>query len=322
MPEKKDRRSSFFAESVDAITQDDIGCKSKKKKRISDIIFDNLRYVILFICAVVLIVNVGNIAEALKGYAEQNETYDNIGDFMLKGDGVEIMFHSPDVPVTPDFDSCLNMSDDELSGYLDPEKVNTEYERVRIKLANLKSRYPDLYGWIHVLGTNINYPVVQSTDNEYYLTHSYTGANLGAGAIFVDFTCQSALLDNRNLVIYGHHMSNNSMFHQLDNFLQEAFFRGNGKVVIYTLDGMYTYKIFSIYETNMYDPYINTYFSSDDQFVEFANRLQGNSIHSVSPIDFTGSSKILTMSTCNNRYDEGRLAVHAVMVESYQNKVK
>ena len=320
MPEKKDRSNSPFARSVDMITQDEIGESGKKKKRISDILIDNARYLVLLLCAAVLIVNLGNIARALKGYAEQNEIYDHIGDFMLKGDGVEIMFESPSVPVTPDFDSCLNMTDDELSGYLDPEKVNTEYERVRIKLANLKSRYPDLYGWIHVLGTNINYPVVQTTDNEYYLSHSYTGANLGAGAIFVDYTCQSTLLDNRNLVIYGHHMSNNSMFHQLDNFLQESFFRGNGKVVVYTLDGMYTYKIFSIYETDMYNPYISTYFASDEKFIEFALKLQHSSIYETSRIDFSGSSKILTLSTCNNRYDEGRLAVHAVMIESYKNK--
>ena len=160
---------------------------------------------------------------------------------------------------------------------------------------------------------------MQTDDNDYYLNHSYTGSMLGAGAIFADFTCEPKLMHNRNLVVYGHHMSNSSMFHQLDNFLKESFFMNNGKIVVYTLDGMYTYQIFSIYETDKYYPYITTYFASDEKFIEFAETAEKSSIYRKEDVVFNAESKILTLSTCNNRFSDGRLAVHAVMVEKYTN---
>lgn len=318
MSENKERKTEF-AESLSSLTADDICPQKTKKRRGTDLIFDNLRYILIAVCGIILIISGISVASSLKGYADQNKTYDSIGDFVMKADGVEMMFSGPDMPLTPDYKTSQQLTAEDLSDYLNPATVNKEYARVRIKLADLKSQYPDLYGWISVSGTNISYPIMQSEDNDYYLTHSYTGASLGAGAIFADYRCDRTHGSNKNLVLYGHHMSNSSMFHQLDNFLQESFFKNNGKVTIYTLDGMYTYKIFSIYQTTMYYPYITTYFDTDESFLQFAETIEGNSIHKGDDVEFTAGSKLLTLSTCNNRYKSGRLAVHAVMIESYSN---
>ncbi len=318
MSENTERKTEF-AESLADLTADDICPQKKKKSRGIGMLFDNLRYILLSVCGVLLIVSVINIALSLKGYADQDRIYDSIGDFVMNNDGVEMMFSSPDMPLTPDYKTSQQLTAEDLSDYLNPATVNKEYARIKIKLADLKSQYPDLYGWISVSGTNINYPIMQAEDNDYYLDHSYTGASLGAGAIFADYRCDRTHESNKNLVLYGHHMSNSSMFHQLDNFLQESFYKNNGEVKIYTLDGMYTYKIFSIYQTTMYYPYITTYFDNDESFIQFAETIKGNSIYGKENVEFTAESKILTLSTCNNRYQSGRLAVHAVLIDSYSN---
>ena len=91
----------------------------------------------------------------------------------------------------------------------------------------------------------------------------------------------------------------------------------NGKITVYTLDGMYTYQIYSIYETDKYYPYITTYFKSGESFVEFAEKSEEKSIYNKDNVLFAPSDRILTLSTCNNRFADGRLAVHAVMVDQY-----
>ena len=318
MPDNNERKRDFL-QSLSTMTADDIRAKKKKKRRVIDTVLDNLRYVILGVCAVTLVVCVYNIGKSALDYTKQNRLYDAIGDFVMKQDGVEMMFPGQNVQTTPDHKTGLTMTKEDLSEYTGAQVVNKEYARVRVKLLNLKSRYPDLYGWITVSGTNINYPIMQTDNNDYYLNHSYNGSMLGAGAIFADFTCESKLIYNRNLVVYGHHMSNSSMFHQLDNFLKESFYMNNGMITVYTLDGMYTYQIFSIYETDKYYPYITTYFPDNDTFVNFAETIEQNSIYRKKDVVFDANSRILTLSTCNNRFSDGRLAVHAVMVDIYTN---
>lgn len=307
-----------LAQSLETVTVDDI-CQTKgKKKNIGEIITGNIRYVLILVCVGALIFSGVKITDAVMGYAEQEKTYGNVGDMVMNGSvGVDVMLATPNMPITPDYDASQNLSGSDLEQFK-PTAVNKEYERLRIKLSNLKAQYPDLYGWITIPGTVINYPIMQSDDNDYYLNHSYTGAVLGAGSIYADFRCVEGVRNNKNLVIYGHHMSNNSMFYSLDLYFQENFFKNNNTVYIYTLDGMYTFKIFSVYETNMYYPYIRTFFEDKAAFDEFAKTMQANSIHDNSSFTLNGDSHILTLSTCNNRTDEGRVAVHAVLTEYYE----
>lgn len=317
---ENNERNNVFADSINELRADEISQKKKKKRSLSNLIFDNARYLLISVCAVILVVSIFNIIGAIKGYSDQEKIYDEIGNLVMEGCGVQQMLPQKDMPLTPDYEKSQNLSYDDLGNITNTAQTNKEYERVKIKLLNLSKQYPDLYGWITVDGTTINYPIMQSDDNEYYLDHSYSGVSLTAGSIFADYANDRTLLNNRNLVLYGHHMINTSMFQQLDSFLKASFFKNYGKVTIYTLDGMYTYKVFSVYETNMYYPYIMTHFSSDQRFVEFAQQIQDNSIHQTNKYDFTADSKILTLSTCNNRFEDGRLAVHAVLIDKYENQ--
>ena len=78
---------------------------------------------------------------------------------------------------------------------------------------------------------------------------------------------------------------------------------------------MFTYRVFSVYETVMTYPYIRTRFESREHFVAFAEEIRDNSIFKVPDLTFATDDRILTLSTCTNRSDEGRLAVHAILVD-------
>jgi len=311
---------SDFVRSIMALSPDDI-VKAKKKKRSGlDFILDNLRYVILFVCLVILVGSGFYIADTLKQYSEGEDLYDGLGN-MIMGDAgmLEIMYQSPQSPNSPDHEASQDLTDEEIEnmGSVETPSVNKEFERIKSQLVTLKKKYPDLYGWIILPGTVINYPVMQAKDNDYYLNRSYKGTKLKAGAIFADYRNSRELLKNDNLVLYGHHMSNNTMFNSLDKYLDRSFFEGNNTVYIYTLDGMFTYKVFSVYETNKYYRYIQSAFNTREDFLIFAEEIAANSIYKAKDLPLDTESKILTLSTCTNRSENGRLAVHAVMVDSY-----
>ncbi len=303
-----------FVRSVIELSPDDI-VKADKKRR-SPLVFltEHLRILILLVCTVVLVWSVIYILDTLNHYAMAEDLYGDLGELIMgNSGGAEIMFASPQAALSPDYNASQNLTPEDF----EIPTINKEYELIRNKLMTLKKQYPDLYGWIILEGTVINYPIMQSTDNDYYLDHSYDGSKLKAGAIFADYRNNRDLMRNYNLVLYGHHMTNETMFNSLDKFLDESFFRTNNIINIYTLDGMFTYRVFSVYETDKYYPYIRTVFSSRESFINFANEMRDNSIHSIPGLTFDANDRILTLSTCTNRSDDGRLAVQAVMIEYY-----
>lgn len=304
-----------FIRSVIDLSPDDIVAIDKKKRSLLSFLRDHLRTVIFAVCCAVMVGCGIYILNSLIQYAEAERLY---GSLVGQADGQpELMLSSPQGVPTPDYEACQNLTDEDISNIVNSSTLNKEYERVRSRLSALKEKYPDLYGWIVLEGTPINYPIMQSDNNKYYLTHSYKGGKLSAGAIFADYRCNRELMRNYNLVIYGHHMSNNTMFHSLDKFLKEPFFRSNNIIKIYTLDGMFTYKVFSVYQTSMYYQYIRTHFSTREDFVVFANEMRDNSIHAVPDQTFSEGDRLLTLSTCTNRSDDERLAVQAVMIDYY-----
>lgn len=313
-------KNDIFAQSLKSLTADDIKQKQRKKFDIVCFFADNIRYAVMFLCVCLFAYSAYMVADALVGYAEQEKIYNDVEDIVLNGNySVEIMLPSSPSPATPDYDASQKLSKEDYDSIVNTPQINKEYETIKIKLMNLKERYPDLYGWITVPGTVINYPIMQTDNNDYYLDHSYSGTSLAAGSIFADYRCQEKAMDNKNLVIYGHHMTSNSMFHPLDEYLKASFFESTNIIKIYTLDGMYTYQVFSVYETTMYDPYITTYFYDDAQYNDFVMGLKEKSIHNNDNFDLSNITNIVTLSTCNNRYESGRLAVHGVLIEKYES---
>ena len=122
---------------------------------------------------------------------------------------------------------------------------------------------------------------------------------------------------NENACVYGHNLTNGNMMNNITLFLDETFFNENEYVEVITETGLYTYRIFAVYKTDMYSDYITTYFESPEAVVEFAKAQQERSMYQRDGIEFElGNTKLLTLSTCEYSTDNGRYVVVARRVSS------
>jgi len=170
----------------------------------------------------------------------------------------------------------------------------------------------DIVGWITVENTDIDYPIMQSDDNDYYMEKDFDKQYSYPGSIFLDFRC-----DFRNMymsahqIVYGHNMKNGTMFQQLTKYQDEEFFQENRYININTLYGSYVFEVFSAYETPVSFYYLKTDFSDKGEWYEFIEMLQQKSDFETD-IVLSSDDVVLTLSTCTNRHDDNyRYVVHA-----------
>ena len=190
--------------------------------------------------------------------------------------------------------------------------VDTKFIQVDFK--TLLDKNKDTVGWINVGGTNVDYPVVQYSDNEFYLNHSFDKSYNKVGWIFLDYRNS---LDNLSLntVIYGHNRKDNNMFGSLENTLKEEWFNNKSNHVI-KLSTPYQntiWQIISVYEIKKEVYYMTTYFKNKEKYKEFLN-----TIIKRSKFDFNTSvdtnDLILTLSTCKDMYGN-RIVVHSKLIK-------
>ena len=178
----------------------------------------------------------------------------------------------------------------------------------------LKQINKEVRGWIQVNGTNINYPYVQASDNDFYLNHSFDKSSNGAGWIFMDYRNNPQEFD-KNTIIYGHGRSNTSMFGTLKNILKSSWFKDSNNYVIKlaTEQENSLWEVFSVYKIPTTSDYLQIKFSSDEEFQNFANKLiERSSYNFNTPVNST--DKIITLSTCWN--DEEKVVMHAKLIKT------
>lgn len=188
------------------------------------------------------------------------------------------------------------------------EKI-AEYDFDKLKEINT-----DIVGFIEVDNTNISYPVVKSSDNRYYLNHSYKKEKNNIGSIFLDYRND---LDNlsKNNIIYGHGRLDNTMFGSLNNLLDSSNLDSKESyyITLSTPKSIMTFKIFSVYTIPKEGYYIKTYFSSNKYFKEFLETIMKRSIYNFNT-DVNTNDKILTLSTCKDNFGK-RVVVHAKLLK-------
>ena len=316
--------SDVFTKSLDSLSEDDLlagtsgeGIKKKKKKKSAGGIISTLMF---FVFAAVFAVCAWKIVGIVQQYRLGDEIYDAVAE---EFDAVIAAAAEPQLVRLgkSGLDSPMQSYSDVLSNgaiIYNPDNAgrvsqsSVLYRQMLVKLEEWRDSNPDIYGYISIDGTNIRYPMVQSDDNDFYLTHSYTGKALKSGAIFVDYRNSRTISRNRNTVVYGHNMENGAMFHSMTKFLDRDFFM-NTDIVIYAFDGIYTFEMFSIYETYATDDYFRVFFSGDDDFVSFCEREEGRSMYHRDGVKFGPDSVIVTFSTCINSVADGRYAIHALL---------
>lgn len=182
-------------------------------------------------------------------------------------------------------------------------------EKYEVKFNKLKEINSDTVGWLKVNNTKIEYPVVKTNDNSYYLSHNFEKNQNKAGWIFMDYENKLDGKD-KNIVIYGHNMKDGSMFGTLKNVLTEEWYDNEkNQYIIFATENEYQkYIVFSIYQVEKEDYYIQTKFK-DEEFQKFIDKITKRSIKDFN-VEVLKDDSILTLSTCasNNKY---RVVLHA-----------
>lgn len=173
----------------------------------------------------------------------------------------------------------------------------------------------DTVGWLYVNNTKINYPVVQSDDNSYYLTHSFKKGYSATGWIFADFRSNLTNLE-KNTVIYGHGRLDNVMFGSLDDTLSSNWYTNpeNHIIKLSTPSKNMLWQIISIYTIPSESYYLTHTFENDESYKKFLNTIIGRSIYDFN-VGVTTDDHILTLSTCLDN-NGNRIVVHAKLIKS------
>lgn len=177
----------------------------------------------------------------------------------------------------------------------------------------------DFKGWITVPNTKIDNPIYQTDNNDYYLTHNQKKQTSAYGALFFD--CENIITEeetDKNLVIYGHHMKNGSMFANLTKYRNLDFYKQNPTLEFSTLYKSSTYKVFSVFVLNASKKDDNGYiynisrknFLDDDDFNSWADEAYQRSLINTG-VDVVNGDNIITLVTCVYDFDDARLVVMA-----------
>jgi sortase B len=184
----------------------------------------------------------------------------------------------------------------------------------RGNMLDLMALNPDTVGYIKIDGTQVDYPVMQGTDNEYYLNHTPEHINATRGSIFMDY---NVVLDPevlpRHLLMHGHHMRDGSMFQNVTYYKTKAYFDEHPYIHYETLYLDTLWQVFSIYicDSNEYVPMA---FKNDEAFLAYAEKTAARSMYPVD-VAFTADDVIMTLNTCSYEFSGAHTLLCAKLIK-------
>lgn len=182
-----------------------------------------------------------------------------------------------------------------------------------IDFEKLKAQNEDVVGWIFSKNGVINYPILQGSDNSYYLNHLLNGKKNINGSIFMDCDAKSDF-SGANTIIYGHSMDNGSMFRTLLNYKKKSYYEKYPEMYIFTPNGKYKLVIFSAYETTSSDlAYINIYGQAG--FNKFVSHAFAKSKFKTN-VEVGVGDRLVTLSTCAYSSEKARFLVIGKLVSA------
>ena len=205
----------------------------------------------------------------------------------------------------------VNPPTDKTDDYFDYIKM----DMMSANFKALKKKNIDTVGFIKVNGTNINYPVVQTTDNDFYLNHAFDRSKNSAGWVFADY--RNNMMDfDRNTIIYAHGRLNNTMFGSLKNIVNSSWYDNkNNYIVKFSTPYENTlWRVFSVYTVPAESYYITTNFKTDNDYKSFLDTITRRSKKDFNTtVDI--NDKVLTLSTCKDVAGKERVVMHAKMIK-------
>ena len=235
----------------------------------------------------------------------------NIDNKKIKELEVEIIKNDIEEETKEDNSVNVNPPEDEHDDYW----YYITMDMMSVDFNELKEKNSDTVGFIKVNGTNINYPVVQTTDNRFYLNHAFDKTLNNAGWIFADYR-NDMVNFGRNTIIYGHGRLNNTMFGSLKNILKSSWYDNKDNYIIKfsTPTENTLWQVFSVYSIKVESYYITTDFDNLDEYNTFLQTLKGRSQKNFNT-SVNVNDKIITLSTCQDVAGSGRVVMHAKLIK-------
>ncbi len=297
---KKKKKKNNKKKNVKYVTKYENGQKKiyRKKKRLKvkwRNVFLILAFTVFLGIFIYCLFNIGEWVKDSHDTSEQIEELQNTVNVNEKEDSENTEIIENDVPQSDPYWDFIKMS------------------LIDVDFTELKASNNDTIGWIQVGGTNINYPIVQTDNNDYYLTHTFNKSFNSAGWVFMDYRNDPANFAH-NTIIYAHGRYDNTMFGSLRNILSSGWLNNPSNYVIKlsTETENTLWQVFSVYRIPTTNDYIQTQFGSDEQFQNFANLLLERSSYNFGTT-VSATDKILTLSTCYN--DDEKVVLHAKLIK-------
>ena len=268
-----------------------------------------IRIILLMFFTFVLIVSACQLWGIFSGYQEGKDSYSSLEQYVT-------FVQTEDDPETvlPTASPTENMTEDDAAVTEMPDISAWP----QVDFARLSEINPDIVGWIYIEGTNINYPVVQGTDNSYYLKRLFDGTYNSSGCIFLDYRATSDFSD-RHSIIYGHHMKNKTMFSGLMNYKDQAFYDEHSVALLVTPTAYYKIQFFSGYVSDTWSDAWDLSFD-EYEYISWLNDIQRRSCFETDHTP-TAEDRIVTLSTCTYEFDTAKFVLHGYICESIDNAI-
>ena len=223
-----------------------------------------------------------------------------------------------------DYDQLASLKgSDALSSGAQQEKNTFSLNKSAIRLPDILPEYETLYnknkkliGGLKIDDTNIDYPVMQTTDNTYYLDHNYNQEYDKNGSIFLDYNC-SVYPRSTNMIVYGHHMKSGNMFGNLQKYAKESYGKKHSIITFDTIYEKAQYQVMYVFRSQVYneDDIVFKYYqfieaNSETEFNSYMQEMSALSLYDTGVTAEFGDS-LLTLSTCDSSQTDGRFVVVA-----------
>lgn len=219
-----------------------------------------------------------------------------------------------------------NQKQIEISNVLDtidiPSENITESQTERmLQVIELQKENSELIGWLEIEGTNIKYPICQTDNNSYYLSHTYKKETVSGGTPFLDKDYDFDI-PSSNLLIYGHRNTKGLIFEDLIKYKEESFYKEHKEIRFTTATEDATYEIIAVFNSRVYyqdekDVFRYYYFINANNEEEYNNFVENCKMSSLYETNLTAEygEQLLTLSTCEYSQEDGRFVVVAKKVE-------
>ena len=240
---------------------------------------------IAILCAAACVATLGQAIRIGYEYKQGENEYSNLADIMVSANSSDI-YVSKSAPAADAAEQA---------------PIDVNFEALNAMNANV-------VGWLYCAGTPINYPVVQSSDNSYYLNRLYDDQTNSSGAIFMD-AMNAPDLSDANTIIYGHNMKNGTMFASLANYESQSYYAKHPVIYYLTRDRNYRIDVFASYETPGGSDAFTIFFDSEQTYSNYLQKRWNLSQIDTSSLPMSTDDNIVTLTTCSYNYNDARYVV-------------